>query len=95
MHNVYRIYFFRRRYRYDFTPCSRHVAAMSRRSSMVKWLAECDRMFSCSTPKYTESAPAFNAAANESRLPTGAIISKSFISIILERCDLASVNKLV
>ena len=44
---------------------------------MVKWLAECERMFSCSTPKYTESAPAFSAAANESRLPTGAMISKS------------------
>jgi succinate dehydrogenase/fumarate reductase flavoprotein subunit len=26
-------------------------AAISCKSSIVKWLAECERMFSCSTPK--------------------------------------------
>ena len=49
---------------------------------MVKWLAECERIFSCPMPKYTLSAPACKAAANDSLDPTGAIISKSFIVAI-------------
>jgi len=39
-------------------------------------------MFSVPMPKYTESAPAWIAAAKESREPTGAIISKSFNFIV-------------
>ena len=58
-------------------PCSEQMEAISLRSSMVKWLAEWERMFSCPMPKYTESAPALMAAASDSREPTGAIISKS------------------
>ena len=69
--------------RYDFMPWSLHVAAMSRRSSTVKWLAECARIFSCSTPKYTESAPAWMAACSDSYEPTGAMISKSFVFMLL------------
>ena len=60
-------------------PCSRHVSAISFRSSRVKADADPDRMFSRPTPKYTESAPAWMAAARLSRLPTGAIISKSLL----------------
>ena len=58
-------------------PCSEQMEAISLRSSMVKWLAEWERMLSCPMPKYTESAPALMAAASDSREPTGAIISKS------------------
>ena len=61
-------------------PRAWHSLAISFRSSMVKALALCERMFSRPMPKYTESAPAFMAAAKLSRDPTGAIISKS------ERC---------
>ena len=46
---------------------------------MVKWFAECERMFNCPIPKYTESAPELIAAARDSREPTGAIISKSVV----------------
>ena len=40
----------------------------------MKLLAECERMFSFSTPKYTESAPPCIAAARHSKFPAGAII---------------------
>ena len=60
-------------------PCLSHVAAISRKSSMVKWLAEWERMFSCPMPKYTEPAPALMAAASDYREPTGAMISNSSI----------------
>ena len=44
---------------------------------MVNALALWLRMFNFPMPKYIELAPAFKAAAKLSRLPTGAIISKS------------------
>ena len=49
---------------------------------MVNVLAECARMFRFSMPKYMESAPALMAAANDSREPTGAMISKSFLVMV-------------
>src|SRR3712207_9477728 len=58
-------------------PCSSHVRAISRRSSIVKVFAERARIFRFSMPKYMESAPSCMAAARDSREPTGAIISKS------------------
>jgi hypothetical protein len=44
-------------------------------SSVVSDAADFTRMFSCSTPKYIESAPACIAACKLSHDPTGAIIS--------------------
>ena len=76
-------------------PCSAHVAAMSRRSSVVNVLAEWARMFSRPTPKYTDPAPACMAACRLSRLPTGAIISKSSIVsfIILQWISFRNITK--
>ncbi len=68
--------------RYVFTPRSVQKAAISAMSSAVKLALDLLRMFRPSMPKYTASAPACTAAASDSRLPTGAIISKSFLSIL-------------
>ena len=75
--------------RYVFIPSAAHVAAISRRSSTVNVLAECALMLSRPMPKYTEPAPACIAACRLSRLPTGAMISKSLIVsfIIWERYE--------
>lgn len=50
-------------------------------SSAVKLALERLRMFSPSMPKYIASAPEARAAASDSRLPTGAMISKSDLFI--------------
>ena len=66
--------------RYVFTLRSLHSLTMFSMSSAVKFALERERMLSPSMPKYTASVPADKAAARDSRLPTGAIISKSFLS---------------
>ncbi len=63
--------------RYVFTPAWLQVAIIVRRSSIEKLALERERMFSPCTPKYIASAPALIAACRDSKLPTGAIISKS------------------
>lgn len=61
------------------------VAGSSNLTQIIdsKWLAEWDRMFNLPIPKYTESAPACMAAASDSREPTGAITSNSFIFVFM------------
>ena len=54
---------------------------ISGKSPRVKLPAECERMFRCPIPKYTESAPPSMAAVRQSKLPAGAIISNSFFCI--------------
>lgn len=53
------------------------MAAISSMSSAVKFALDRERMFRPPMPKYIASVPAARAAARDSRLPTGAMISKS------------------
>src|SRR3989344_922785 len=53
------------------------------RSFIVKLFIDLALMFNCSIPKYTESAPAFIEAFNDSNDPAGDVISTLFSMYLL------------
>ena len=61
------------RYVRTFLASQRRV--ISSKSSKVKLIDARARIFSCSTPKYTESDPLSKAACSDSKFPAGAINS--------------------